>query len=275
MYTECMVPNAVLWTDYCLQAIEAIQGFRAAALEKVVPAFEGIAEDAERAAEAEYDRLGSMPYDDQIDMSDVADMAQDHSITVYETMSGVRQGVLNVLAVGLYHLFEQQQLFFLRRGPLSREEDMPELFKVAELEKRLAECGVECRSFSCAGKLYELRTAANAIKHGTGPAGDELARLRPELLGNPDLLQLEGDNAKSSHAAVLPDSIYTPLAGDGLYVSERDLSKWCDAAIAFWKELSAILDDRQMQNHTKGDEHEGARRGVGWMGGQSSSCDSG
>ena len=209
----------------------------------MVPAFEGIAEDAERAAEAEYERLGSMPYDDQIDMSDVAEMAKDHGITVYETMSGVRQGVLNVLAVGLYHLFEQQQLFFLRRWLLSRAEENRALFKVAEFEKRLAECGVECRSFSCAGKLHELRMAANAIKHGTGPSGDELAKLRADLW-TLDLLRLEGDDAESSRAAV-PDSIYTPLAGDDLYVSERDLSEWCDAAIAFWEELSEILDDQQ------------------------------
>ena len=98
----------------------------------MVPAFEGIAEDAERATKAEYERLGAMPYGDQIDMSDVAEMANDHGIAYYETMSGVRQGVLNVLAVGLYHLFEQQQLFFLRRGLLSRAEDVPTLFKVAE-----------------------------------------------------------------------------------------------------------------------------------------------
>ena len=227
-----MVPNAKFWTVYFRQAIRELQGFRAGALEKVVPAFEGIAEDAERAAEAEYERLESMlSYDDQIDISDVADMAKDHGITVYETMSGVRQGVLNVLAVGLYHLFEQQQLFFLRRGLLSRAEDVPTLVKVAEFEKRLAECGVECRSFSCAGKL----------QHGPGPAGNELAKLRPDLFGSPDLLQLEGDDAESSHAAVWPDLIYTPLAGDDLYVSERDLSEWCDAAIAFWEGLS--VDD--------------------------------
>ena len=134
----------------------------------MVPAFEGIAEDAERATKAEYERLGAMPYGDQIDMSDVAEMANDHGIAYYETMSGVRQGVLNVLAVGLYHLFEQQQLFFLRRGLLSRAEDVP-----------------------------------------------------------------------------VPDFIYTPLAGEDLYVSERDLSEWCDAAIAFWEKLSAILDDHQ------------------------------
>ena len=43
----------------------------------------------------------------------------------------------------------------------------------------------------------------------------------------------------------MPDFIYTPLAGEDLYVSERDLSEWCDAAIAFWEKLSAILDDHQ------------------------------
>ena len=182
-YTESMVPNAVFWASYCLLVyVRALKGFRVGALEKVTPAFEGIAEDADRATEAEYERLGSMPYDGQTDMSDVAEMAHDHGIADYETMFGVRQGVLNVLAVGLYHLFEQQQLFFLRRELLSRaEETVPALLKEAEFKKRLAECGVECRSFSCADKLHELRTAANAIKHGTGPAGDELAKLRPGL----------------------------------------------------------------------------------------------
>ena len=242
-----MVPNAGFWANYCRQVyVRALKGFRAGALEKVAPAFEGIAEDADRATEAEYERLGSMPYDGQTDMSDVAEMAHDHGIADYETMSGVRQGVLNVLAVGLYHLFEQQQLFFLRRELLPRaEENVPSLLKEAKFKKRLAECGVECRSFSCADKLHELRTAANAIKHGTGPAGDELAKLRPDLFSSPYLRLLEGDDAESSHAAVWPNSIYAPLAGDDLYVSERDLSEWCDAAIAFWEELSEILDDQQ------------------------------
>ena len=105
-------------------------------------------------------------YDAQIDMSDVADMAMEHRITVYETMFGVRQGMLNLLAVGLYHLFEQQQLFFLRRG-LSTQREVPAL-EVTEFEKRLAECGVEYRSLSCAGKFLELKTAANAIKARQG-----------------------------------------------------------------------------------------------------------
>ena len=166
-----MIPDARFWTNYFRQAIQQLQYFRIEALERVVPAFEDIAEDAEREIEAEYERLGPMTaYDAQIDR-----------ITVYETMFGVRQGVLNLLAVGLYHLFEQQQLFFLRRGLSSRREVLKLKLTVAEFEKRLAECGVEYRSFSCAGKLHELRTAANSIKHAKGRAGDELAKLRPDL----------------------------------------------------------------------------------------------
>ena len=224
------------WTNYFRQAIRELQGFRVGALEKVVPAFEGIAGDAERAIaaelfgqEAEYERLGSVTaYDAQIYLERV------HRITVYETMFGVRQGVLNLLAVGLHHLFEQQQQFFLRRGLSSRREKV--LLGVKEFKKRLAECGVKCQSFSCDGKLHELRMAANAIKHAKGTSGDWLAKHRP------DLFSPEGDDAESSPAAVLAQySLYTPLAGDGLYVSERDLSEWCDAAIAFWEELS--VDD--------------------------------
>ena len=230
------------WTNYFRQAIRELQGFRVGALEKVAPAFEGIAEDAERAIaaelfgqEAEYERLGSVTaYDAQIYMSYVADMEREHRITVYETMFGVRQGVLNLLAVGLHHLFEQQQLFFLRRGLSCRAEAVR--LDVKEFKRRLAECGVKCQSFSCDGKLHELRKAANAIKHAKGESGDWLAKHRP------DLFSPEGDDAESSPAAVLAQySLYTPLAGDGLYVSERDLSEWCDAAIAFWEELS--VDD--------------------------------
>ena len=67
------------------------------------------------------------------------------------------------MAVGLYHLFELLLLFFLRRGLLSRAEDVP------------------------------------------------------------------------------------TLAGEDLYVSERDLSEWCDAAIAFWG-----LSRNGVKNYSKG-----------------------
>ena len=249
MYHESMVPNARFWAHYFRQAhVQVIQDFRAGALEKVAPAFSSIAEEADAAAEAEFERLGSMPGDPDgsIDMGDVAEWATDHGIKYYETMSGVRQVVLNVLAVGLHHLFEQQLSFLWQKLVKGKAGS----FQAVELEKRLAACGVECRKFACTGKLYELRMAANAIKHGAGGSANKLARLRPDLFENPTLSHFgwtKGAATKSRPAAALDSSPFSPLAGIDLYVSERDLSEWCDAVMAYWEELSAVLDEQEQQ----------------------------
>ena len=239
-----MVPNAKFWAHYFREFhVRTIEGFRAGALEKVAAAFSSIAEESDAAAEAEFDRLGCMPADDEIDMGDVAEWATEHGVEYYETMSGVRQGVLNLLAVGLHHLFEQQQLFFLRRE-LARADKGA--LQPPELERRLAGRGIDCRSFRCAGKLYELKMASNAIKHGTGPSAKKLAALRPDLFEHPALASrgpAQGVSG-SGPAAVLASSLFAPLAGDDLYVSEHDLSDWCTAVSEYWEELSTMLDEQ-------------------------------
>ena len=230
---------------YCREFhVPVVEAFRSAALKRVVTAFGGLAEEAEAAAEAEFERLGStVPVDDGVDMSDVAEWATDYGIKYYETMSGVHQGVLNLLAVGLHHLFEQQQLLFLRRE-LARYDEVS--FTVAELERRLNGLGIDCRNFRSAGKLYELRKAANAIKHGPGPAATELATLRPDLFENPVLARhgvAKGGVSPTGRATVLASSLSAPLAGDDLYVSQRDLSDWCTAVVDYWQELSTVFDE--------------------------------
>ena len=180
--------------------------------------------------------------DGAIDMGDVAEWAREYGIAQYETMVGVRQSVLNLLVVGLHHLFEQQQLFFLGRELGSGKDRVP---KPADLERRLAECGIDCRSFGCASKLHELKQAANAIKHGAGPAATELITLRPDLFEGADLLDVKRMKRRYSEpgrAEAVVSSLFAPLTGGDLYVTERDLVEWCDVVIAYWKELSAILD---------------------------------
>ena len=216
-----MIPDHKIWTDY---HIRELQGFRVG-VEKVVPTFEDIAEDVERAVN---EHLGPMS------AYDGGTAAWERSFTICETMFGVRQGVLNLLAVGLHHLFEQQQLFFLRKGLSFRGEKLELKDGLKIFKTRLRECGVEWESLSCAKKLCELRLAANAIKHAAGPSAVKLAKRRPDLFTE--------DDAKTPVVWAQFQArrrLYTPLAGDSLYVSERDLSEWCDAAIAFWEELSA------------------------------------
>ena len=251
VYHERMVPNAKFWAHYFREFhVRVIEGFRTGALEKVATAFGGIAEEADAAAKEKFERLGSLPADDGVDMGDVADWANEYGIQYYETMSGVRQGVLNLLAVGLHHLFEQQQLFFLRRELARGDEGA---LSVAKLERRLARLGVDCRSLRSAGKLYELRKAANAIKHGAGPAAKELAALRPDLFEDPVLAShglAKGGVLGFGRAAMLASSLSAPLAGDDLYVSERDLSDWCTAVVDYWEELSTMLDEQHRRQVT-------------------------
>ena len=57
VYSKRMVPNAKFWAHYFREFhVRMIEGFRAGALEKVVTAFGGIAEEADVAAEAEFER---------------------------------------------------------------------------------------------------------------------------------------------------------------------------------------------------------------------------
>ena len=102
-------------------------------------------------------------------------------------MHGLRQGVLNLLAVGLHQLLEQQQVFFFQRELAKKEK---ERFGPTTLKERLlAEYGIDSTSFGCAAKVYELRVAANAIKHGPGSSARTLAELRPDLFENPILVR--------------------------------------------------------------------------------------
>ena len=245
VYHEYMANSGISLARYFRRyRIRTVEGFRTAALEKVASAFNAIAEEADAVAKAKFEHLRSMPVDDE---TDIAEWATHHGMEYYETMSGVRQGVLNLLTVGLHHLFEQQQVHFLwsELAPGRGEEKR---YQAAELERRLTDLGIDCRSFPCARKLYELKTAANTIKHGAGPSANTLATLRPDLLEDPTLANngsAEKGPSGSVPARVLGSSLLTPLAGSDIYVSERDLSDWCAAVIAYWEELYAILDEQQ------------------------------
>ena len=223
--------------------MHAIESYRAGALERVMPAFTRIAEEADAAAAAEFERLGAMPadLDGWTDMADLAESATEHGVAFYETLRGLRQGVLNLLAVGLHHLFEQQQLFFFQRALTTKEE------KISTLEAGLADaCGIDIKTFSCAATVHELRITANAIKHGKGSSADKLARLRPDLFENPILAQhlasLGLATMDADAASQWAGALVAPLAGHGLYVTEKDVTQWCDAAMAYWLELAAILE---------------------------------
>ena len=181
---SAMGTSAAFWAQHFRTVyVRAIESYQAGALERILPAFREIGEEADVVADAEYQRLGAMPAgrDDQVDMADLAERADRHGQRFYEMMRRVRQGWLNLVAVGLHHLVEQQQAFFFQNA-LATEEN--EEFKPGALKNRLAEHGISAENLRSSTRVWELRTAANAIKHGARPfrtaAGRTPTRTVPE-----------------------------------------------------------------------------------------------
>ncbi len=153
-------------------------------------------------------------------------------------MFAIRQSVLNLLAAGLHHLFEQQQkgLWYQTcSARLGREYDWNALQSV------LFASGVDPTALPSAAKLNELRLAANTIKHGSGPSAEKLAAVRPDLFDLDPGATRVTDLDKQKQVATMwaSELLFAPLGGGDLYVSEKDLEDWCEAVLRFWRGLAA------------------------------------
>src|ERR1700689_131653 len=86
----------------------------------LLPAFDNLNARAEQVADAEYAGLGCQPADDDWDgdMSSLAESTQAKGLAFYQTMYGLRQSVLNLLALGLFHRLEQELSDLCRDGAL-------------------------------------------------------------------------------------------------------------------------------------------------------------
>lgn len=236
-----MVPNAGFWARHfrCVN-VRTIAGFRQAIYNKVLPGFESISAEAEAVAADEFERLGQMAAFDDLDVSDVAEGANQAGVAFYEMMSDGRQALLNILSVSLHHLLEQQLLLFHRRNLLRpTEKSENSLFTRPEALKRLAACGIDCTRFKSWPKREELRLVANTVKHAEGSSSRELYALRPDLFVSPFDRRMKLDRRV---ARLSPRPVFTPLAGEDIYVTSEDLALYFDAASAFWNELADVLE---------------------------------
>ena len=221
--------------------IPPVKAYRTAALEKVLPVFDNLEQEADEVAEAEFKRLGAMPAsDDHYDLGDLAEQAELHGIEYGETMFAIRQSVLNVLAAGLYHLFEQQQKSLFYQTVAARTGTD---YGWKALNSSLLASGVEWATLPGVERLEELRLAANTIKHGPGRDAPKLARLRPDLFlfAHGAAEEAETDRQQQDAAMWASDPLFSPLGGGDLYVSETDLVSWSDALLQFWRGLAAFF----------------------------------
>jgi hypothetical protein len=206
---------------------------------RMIQAFDNISEEADLVQKETWDRLGRYFDPDRDDPSDYAETAYHVSVDFYIMASNVKQGIVNMFAAGLYHLFEQQLLKLHRQELLTIEESRPpispDLLKTSIAKQRLAERGIDIGRFRCWRRLEELRLAANTVKHADGYSCAELKHLRPDLFVHP-----------ASDPRLAKDLSYhqvvQPLAGEDLFITINQFKEYAEIVKAFWQELETAVE---------------------------------
>ncbi len=113
-----MIGNVRYWRGVFAGTFAAeVEALRDAVAARLVPSFGDLEAEANAVAKREYDRLGRLSDGEGggWDMADAAEWAQDQALTYHARMTGVRQGLVNLAAAGVYHVYEQQASHFVRR----------------------------------------------------------------------------------------------------------------------------------------------------------------
>lgn len=227
-----MVFNINWWEGYIRNHfIRQTIMFTESVINRLVPTFANIEDEAEKVANKEWERL-SASYcdpDGNADPFDYAERSQEAGIDHYMMLSSVKQSLLNISATTLYHLYEQQVIFFLRKAILhpSQENDQ-ELMKPSEFGKRLFAENIDITKFRCWSKIDELRLVANTVKHGEGGSAQQLRSIRPDLFNDPSIKDLWPDAKPGIN-------FYMPLAGEDLFVTIDDIGNYKDSLVEFWE----------------------------------------
>jgi hypothetical protein len=233
-----MALNQLFWSRFFEQEFVPQLRAIADALEKrTLPAFSGIGEEAEKVSEEVWEAFMSAPATGDEDPGDLADVAQQAGVSHYMLLDGIRQGMINLFAAALYHAFEQQVIFFLRKEVLElHEENDRKLFQVSELQNRLKALGIDITQFAAWSKVDELRLLANTVKHAEGESARKLHQLRKDLFEKPNVAGMN-----LSFGNTVP-RVFQPLVGEDLYVSIADIRDYRDALIAFWRDLGEAME---------------------------------
>jgi len=107
---------------YAKEFITVVNYYAATLSKKVIPSFDNISEEAKQIEQETWDRLGKYFDPERDDPSFGCETAFHAGVDFYIMATNIKQGIVNMYAAGLYHLFEQQLLKLHRQEFLSMEE---------------------------------------------------------------------------------------------------------------------------------------------------------
>jgi hypothetical protein len=200
---------------------------------RLLPAFDTVSDEAAEVSRAAWSAACSQaPADGLVDLAqETMRLGGDH----YVMLENTRQGFVNLCAIAIWHLVEQQCLTLLRQEfrPRSRQHVAKDL-TVEEFKRELRARGVELAQVSGWSDLEELRLVANVVKHAEGVSAGRLRTLRPAMFMHPDYR----DSPPVLGEVHTTDEVYRPLSGTDLYLTDGDLLRYCGAADSFWRAVA-------------------------------------
>ncbi len=237
-----------LWRVWREEAIQQFDAFQAALVERSLPAFdlEKIQQEADGVSENEWQRLMSLPGDDSFDPASFAEKAEEEGVDYLVIMMDTRQAIINQFTMGLFHLLEQKFLEMIRYllvGPgkiRDLQEKSPGSFRKGV--EALKAKGIDLKNINTYTQTEELEVLANCIKHAEGRSCDDLRTRRPDLFQRPAPFNIQ----VGRHTP----RIFTPLAGQGIFVSSDQFQAYVTAVKDFWEELINILSQASSPRQT-------------------------
>lgn len=199
---------------------------------RLLPTFESVHAEVEAIQREAYRANNERANDGNwLDPQTAHDAAFESSIMHFDIVLDLRQGLQNMFAVTLYHLFEQQVRVFhvhvLNHKPLKFGPDVLKAW-----DKTLPDPVLTTEQRS---GLDELRLLANTVKHGDGASAQELYTAAPHLF----LADYEQDALDDPTVIVHKPDIRTPLFGQDLFVRLDDIHRYRQLLNGVW---SAYLE---------------------------------
>ena len=227
--------NSIWWGGHIKRVyIPQVRAYGNILETRLLPAFADLSKEADEIEKRHWEEPSDYFCGENCDEGELAEHAFNEGLSHYQMMDGLRQGVVNMTAAALYHLFEQQIMELHKRCLLDvREAKKVSLHKMRVIWQRLLAMDIDAKSFSCWESIDELRLIANTVKHAEGDSAVKLHTKRPELFVAPSIRSIVGING--------PMNVAAPLIGDGLYISEDDVSQYTKSVEMFWNSLSELL----------------------------------
>jgi hypothetical protein len=190
-------------------------------------------ENIEKEANSHAEEIFSAFSNENIDSFTAAEWATEKGMEMYETLSIIKLNHLLMTISMLYHIWEQQLVRFtireLRHYLTFREKAL----SYKEVQKVFQLHGVNIIDTMSWGKIQELKSLSNTIKHGDGDSAAKLRKIRPDFFRRnviSDLDDIDEIDSLEMGGSVLLDQY-------SLQVNEQDLYTYINATRDFWDEM--------------------------------------